>query len=1227
MCQAEGIKLMLFKRVGCPVSGVDAGLVLSCALVAMACSGKDWGAQPSANAAQEGRAVDEAVIAKANAETPRDQPAGAPGARERRTVDESMIAKANALAETLRDQAAAASGPHGYYFSPEGKITGEFVPVLKQRPGVRHAPTRAPSDAASNPASNAASEVCGQSNWGGKGFDAAQGTQAASAASQVTGFPYFTDVPTILNPDPPQQQQVKYVGTDNHVYETFFTPGRTGWDFNDLTNLSTPAGATMSLAKGPLVGFQTVSNRQQHVMYIGTPDNDIHELFFDGTTWHHRDLTSDTSSMQPAPDARQLVGFVTTFNQQEHIDYVSADGHVRELFFAADQQWHPSDLSQQAFNTAPTTFPLAELLATTSSAIVGYETAFNSQQHIDFINALDHHIFELAFEADQNWHPRDLTNDALDPPTDATAPPPDPASALDGYPTAFNQQQHVDFIDANTHHVWELALEADQHWHPTDLTAKSNAPAPNPASPLVGYQTTFNSQQHVDFIDGNGDVQEMFFANNNWLTNDLSVQTGLTGMGVKPSLISLAGYQSTGTIGQQHVDLIASDPGHLGHVFEMFINNGDATWHTPATDLTGTSIIPFVNASASWHVPRVSQPLQDSDKLSNNISLTDNGWDSSTWVGIDGHGQNDVLQAGTRQTLIDNDDKDTQYVPWFEWFPDSEVDIFIADSSGNGSHPMPEAPGDVFTTNIFYVGNSGVIVLTNVTAGVLFTTTMDPPDGADHAGKSIEWIMETPCEAVIGTDHLSALPAFTPVVFTQATGSDAIGRTFDPNAAAAFTTEIPRTDFLGPRINLTHSTSPGPNQVTVDFVDWYDHDLTKLADGTVDGAPPPANGRLVGFQTTFNNQQHVIYIGNDSHVHEVFFPNSANKWEHRDLTVRTGAPAVLAGSSLTGYQSSSNGQQHVDFIDANNRHIFELWFDTNWHPNDLTLAARNRVAATPNPVPTTALNGFTTDFDKQQHIDFIAVIGGRQHVNELWHDDAANTWNWVDLTATARMRFPNTPDPVAGTSLDGYATNHDSQQHVNFIGLINGVRHVQELWHAEAPNTWNWNDLTAAAPGATIPNAGTSLDGFYTSFNRQQHVNFVGPGNQVGELFYLTDCVPSSTNTCWRFSNPSIQANVLGVQARLTALDGYPTDFNTQEHVNFLSSADNDVRELFFTDHWEARDLTSIPWIPNPAGGNMPGAVPAAAGSKLTGYQTTNNQEHVDYVDGVGDVHELIHGP
>jgi hypothetical protein len=39
--------------------------------------------------------------------------------------------------------------------------------------------------------------------------------------------------------------------------------------------------------------------------------------------------------------------------------------------------------------------------------------------------------------------------------------------------------------------------------------------------------------------------------------------------------------------------------------------------------------------------------------------------------------------------------------------------------------------------------------------------------------------------------------------------------------------------------------------------------------------------RIDGYATTFNNQQHVNFVGTDNHVHELFYDN---QWHHNDLT-------------------------------------------------------------------------------------------------------------------------------------------------------------------------------------------------------------------------------------------------------------------------------------------------------------------------------------------------------
>jgi hypothetical protein len=58
--------------------------------------------------------------------------------------------------------------------------------------------------------------------------------------------------------------------------------------------------------------------------------------------------------------------------------------------------------------------------------------------------------------------------------------------------------------------------------------------------------------------------------------------------------------------------------------------------------------------------------------------------------------------------------------------------------------------------------------------------------------------------------------------------------------------------------------------------------------------------RLDGYATTFNNQQHVNFIGTDNHVHELFYDNI---WHHNDLTLLAAAPPVAPGTHIDGYQT------------------------------------------------------------------------------------------------------------------------------------------------------------------------------------------------------------------------------------------------------------------------------------------------------------------------------------
>jgi hypothetical protein len=164
-----------------------------------------------------------------------------------------------------------------------------------------------------------------------------------------------------------------------------------------------------------------------------------------------------------------------------------------------------------------------------------------------------------------------------------------------------------------------------------------------------------------------------------------------------------------------------------------------------------------------WLIPTVSKPLE--------AQGLEGGWNSSSWVGIDGFDigivSNDVLQGGIQQKV--NASGQASYVAWFEWFapqqPGSPPYIFQTNIAN-----FPVSPGQDIYCVIEYMGNSaGQVSLANETTGQHFSMTLAPPPGATFKGNSIEWIMEAPD----GGEPESSLPKFTPVTFTDAIGCGA----------------------------------------------------------------------------------------------------------------------------------------------------------------------------------------------------------------------------------------------------------------------------------------------------------------------------------------------------------------------------------------------------------------------------------------------------------------------
>ncbi len=166
-----------------------------------------------------------------------------------------------------------------------------------------------------------------------------------------------------------------------------------------------------------------------------------------------------------------------------------------------------------------------------------------------------------------------------------------------------------------------------------------------------------------------------------------------------------------------------------------------------------------------WVIPTVTKPKEPQG--------TEGGWNSSSWIGIDGWANNDVLQIGIEQKV--SAQGVASYVAWYEWWvKDGDVKKFPYIDQMN-IPDFPVTAGQTVSCSVQYVNNktAGLLYMLNETTNQHYSITLAPPTGASFNGSSMEWIMEAPD----GGYPTSALPKFTPVNFTSALGCTTDGKT------------------------------------------------------------------------------------------------------------------------------------------------------------------------------------------------------------------------------------------------------------------------------------------------------------------------------------------------------------------------------------------------------------------------------------------------------------------
>lgn len=286
---------------------------------------------------------------------------------------------------------------------------------------------------------------------------------------------------------------------------------------------------------------------------------------------------------------------------------------------------------------------------------------------------------------------------------------------------------------------------------------------------------------------------------------------------------------------------------------------------------------------------------------------------------------------------------------------------------------------------------------------------------------------------------------------------------------------------------------------------WTHVDILAQTSGTQ--PPEPLGNKPSVFVWPSRRTLHVVYLGTDTQIHELFSSDGGQTWQHTDFAT-LGAPAAQIGSNPVGFiwhappfgyggfgNAADEDSEHIFYVDTQGL-IQELWFDgVNWH-----LRSPDPTTASGGPVaggnPTAYAYNPPGDTENTMHVIYRDLDS--DHIHELFlngYDDQPS-WQHNDLTAIAANgpALPINGDP------SGYVFWVEGTQHVAYRGIDNKVHELYFGWDVNTgTNQWQYNDMSSV-PG--LPEAVSDPVGYTWEAQPSQHIVFRGLDEQQNTYIY-----------------------------------------------------------------------------------------------------------------------------
>ncbi len=374
---------------------------------------------------------------------------------------------------------------------------------------------------------------------------------------------------------------------------------------------------------------------------------------------------------------------------------------------------------------------------------------------------------------------------------------------------------------------------------------------------------------------------------------------------------------------------------------------------------------------------------------------------------------------------------------------------------------------------------------------------------------------------------------------------------------------------------------------------WEHNPIGQAAGG------PAATGRPTAFSWERDETQHVVYVGQDSQIHELYYKKGFIDagWKYGGaLSQETHAPPAAGNPS--GYAWESDGTQHI-FYRGTDGQVHEIWnkkdmLGSHWSYGGALSALTHAPAAAGDPF------GYVWEKDGTQHIVYRGVDN---NIHEIWNKKDMLGSHW----AYGGAINASVGAPAAAGDPAGFTWENDNTQHIIYRGVDN---QIHELWFKHGLVTHNWAYGGALSQNCGAPQAAGDPMGYAWEKDGTQHIIYRSADGQIQELW----CKKGITGAQWSYGGAL--SHTAGGPAAAGDPWGYAWESDATQHIVYRGG-DGQIHEL-----WQRKEMLNQSWRYGSALTQTTHA-PAAASDPVAFAWEKDGTQHIVYRATDNAIHEL----